>query len=215
MLGNEWHIISYCDIFIEEILSLWRFCMLFSITYSAALSLALFLAGVPDPQAKAASNSKTTISGKTMNSDDAFAKKAAEGGIAEVKFGQLAEDKGNSPTVKDFGKRMVADHTKANEQLEKEAAKEKVDLPTKMTNRDQMAYDRLSKLSGASFDRVYARDMVRDHRADIVEFQAESKSGHKDWTKTFATQTLPTLQEHLKQAEEMLHAVESSKTHKS
>jgi putative membrane protein len=189
--------------------------MFLSIVCSAALSLAPLLGGLPGIQAKSVSNPQVNTAGKTMNTDDDFAKRAAEGGIAEVKFGQLAENKGDSQAVKDFGKLMVADHTKANELLQKEAAQEKVDLPAKMTNKDQMAYDSLSKLSGASFDKAYARDMVRDHRADITEFETESNSGHKDWTKTFATQTLPTLREHLKQAEEMLHAVEPSKTHKS
>jgi putative membrane protein len=189
--------------------------MFLSVICSAALGLASLLSGLPGPQAKNVSNPKVNTASEVMNTDDTFVKKAAEGGAAEVKFGQLAEDKGNSQAIKDFGKRMVADHTKSNEQLQKEAAQEKIDLPAKMTSRDQTAYDRHSKLSGVSFDRAYARDMVRDHRADILEFEAESKSGHKDWTKTFATQTLPTLREHLKQAEEMLHAVEPSKNHKS
>ena len=188
--------------------------MLFPITHSV-LSMALLLTGPPAHQAKADSNLRRVVEDKSMNADNSFAKKAAAGGIAEVKFGELAEDKGNSQAVKDFGKRMVADHTKANEQLQKEAAQEKIDLPAKMTSKDQMAYDRLTKLSGPSFDRAYARDMVRDHRADILEFQSESKSGHEEWTKTFATQTLPTLKEHLKQAEQMLHTVEPSKTRKS
>jgi putative membrane protein len=189
--------------------------MLFSITHSAVLGMALFLTSPTDHQAKTDPNLRRVVEGKPISADKIFATKAAAGGIAEVKFGELAEDKGNSQAVKDFGKRMVADHTKANEQLQKEAAQEKVDLPTKMTSKDQMAYDRLSKLSGPAFDRAYARDMVRDHRADILEFQSESKSGHKEWTKTFATQTLPSLREHLKQAEEMLHTVEPTKTRKS
>lgn len=193
--------------------------MFLSILCSAVLSLGMIapLADPPSAQSKRAPDPKAAavVPGKEGNMDNTFAKKAAEGGIAEVKFGQLAEEKGTSQAVKDFGKRMVADHTKANEQLQKDAAQEKMTLPTTMTNKDQMAYDRLSKLSGASFDRAYARDMVRDHRADIAEFETESNSGHVQWTKTFASQTLPTLKEHLKQAEEMLHAVEPSRTHKS
>jgi Domain of unknown function (DUF4142) len=49
-----------------------------------------------------------------MNSDHEFAMKAASGGLAEVKLGHLAEERGMNPAVKEFGKRMVADHSKAN-----------------------------------------------------------------------------------------------------
>lgn len=191
-------------------------------TYAAAFGLVAFLAGSaanaqsnakadPTPTSKAASSKGTT----RMISDATFAREAAEGGIAEVKFGQLAEDKGSSQEVKNFGKRMVTDHTKADDQLKADAAKEKFTLPTDMSKRDQMAYDRLSKLSGSAFDRAYSRDMVRDHRADVAEFLNESKHGKQEWTKDFALQNLPTLRDHLKQAEEMLHKVEPAKTSKS
>jgi putative membrane protein len=191
-------------------------------TYAAAFGLLAFLAGNPataqsnakadpTPTSKATSSKHTT----RMISDSTFAREAAEGGIAEVKFGQLAEEKGSSQEVKDFGKRMVTDHTKGNDQLKADAAKEKFTLPTDMSKRDQMAYDRLSKLSGSAFDRAYGRDMVRDHRADVAEFLNESKNGKQEWTKDFASHTLPTLREHLKQAEEMLHKVEPAKTGKA
>lgn len=191
-------------------------------TYAAAFGLAAFLAGSPasaqsnaktdpTPTSKATSSKHTT----RMISDSTFAREAAEGGIAEIKFGQLAEEKGSSQEVKDFGKRMVTDHTKASDQLKADAAKEKFTLPTDMSKRDQMTYDRLSKLSGSAFDRAYARDMVRDHRADVAQFLSESRHGKQDRTKDFALQTLPTLREHLKQAEEMLHKVAPAKTVKS
>lgn len=192
------------------------------VTYSAAFGLLAFLsAGPATAQSKTktdpAPNSKTTSSKHTtrMISDTTFAREAAEGGIAEVKFGQLAEEKGSSQEVKDFGKRMVTDHTKANDQLKADASKEKFTLPADMSKRDQIAYDRLSKLSGTAFDRAYARDMVRDHRADVAEFANESKNGKQEWTKDFALQTLPTLRDHLKQAEDMLHKVEPAKNNKS
>lgn len=191
-------------------------------TYAAAFGLLAFPAGSPaSPQSNAktdptpTSNATSSKHTTRMISDSTFAREAAEGGIAEIKFGQLAEEKGSSQEVKDFGKRMVTDHTKASDQLKADAAKEKFTLPTDMSKRDQMTYDRLSKLSGSAFDRAYARDMVRDHRADVAQFLTESKNGKQDWTKDFASQTLPTLREHLKQAEEMLHKVAPAKTAKS
>jgi putative membrane protein len=192
-------------------------------TYLAAFSmLALFPAGLTalaktnparSDTPKAVAKHKTA---STTLSDTDFARSAAEGGVAEVKLGQLAEEKGSSQEVKDFGKRMVADHTKIDDQLQKDAAKEKVTLPNTMSKRDQETYDRLSKLSGKAFDRAYARDMVRDHRADIAAFKNESKDGQQQWTKQFASQTLPTLQDHLRLAEKVLHSVQPTTTaHKS
>lgn len=140
---------------------------------------------------------------KANKSDVTFAKKAAEGGNAEVKMGQLAQDKGESIAVKEFGKRMEQDHTQAGEKLKDLAGKENIDLPTGMNTSDQQVYDRLSKLSGQAFDIAYMRDMVKDHTADISEFQQEAKNGTDEKLKSFASDTLPTLQDHLKQAQQI------------
>jgi len=155
---------------------------------------------------KATATTKPTATVKVM-SDASFAKIADEGGLAEVKLGQLAEDKGSSQAVKDFGKRMVTDHTQADGQLKTAASTDKITLPTQVTAREEATYDRLSKLSGAAFDRAYARDMVRDHEADIAMFQREAKYGKDTSIKSFASQTLPTLQDHLKEAQQMLQSV--------
>jgi putative membrane protein len=84
--------------------------------------------------------------------DTNFAKQAAMGGMAEVKLGQLAVDKGSSDFVKQFGQKMVDDHGKANDQLKSVAAKDSITLPTDISPKDQALFDRLSKLSGAAFD---------------------------------------------------------------
>jgi putative membrane protein len=135
--------------------------------------------------------------------DTVFAKKAAQGGMAEVKLGQLAQQKGTADSVKKFGARMVEDHGKAGDELKQVAAQEKITLPTDVSAKDKATYDMLSKLSGAAFDRAYARDMVRDHEEDIADFNKEINGGHNPAVKDFATQTLPTLEDHLKEAKEM------------
>jgi putative membrane protein len=142
-------------------------------------------------------------------SDTDFAKDAAEGGLAEVKLGELAQQKGSSDSVKDFGKRMVEDHTQANDKLKQVASQENMKLPENLNKHDQKVYDRLSQLSGAEFDRAYARDMVRDHKNDIAAFQQEANSGQDSAVKNFASQTLPTLQDHLKMAQQMEKEVAS------
>lgn len=117
--------------------------------------------------------------------------------------------------VKDFGKLMVTDHTKSSKQLQEDAEKQKVTLPAEMTKSEQAAYDYLAKLSGQSFDRAYARDMVRHHKAAVAEFQKETAHGQSGWTKSFASENLPALRDQVKEAEKMLHAVEPAKSSKS
>ncbi len=144
-------------------------------------------------------------------SDSQFAKKAAQGGMAEVKMGQLALDKGTSDSVKKFGQRMVEDHSKAGDQLKQAALQTNTTLPNDISARDKATFDALSKLSGAAFDRAYARDMVRDHEEDIAEFNKEANGGQNSAMKDFASKTLPTLQDHLKQAKEMRQNVSASR----
>jgi putative membrane protein len=142
--------------------------------------------------------------------DHSFMTKAAQGGLAEVQMGQLAQQNGQSQEVKDFGQRMVTDHTKANDQLKQVASEKGVNLPDSPSSKDKAEYDRLSKLHGEAFDRAYSKMMVSDHKKDIAEFKQEASSGSDSQVKNFASQTLPTLQEHLQMAEKMNSTEKSS-----
>ena len=117
-------------------------------------------------------------------------------------MGELAKDHASNAAVKEFGQRMVDDHTKVNDELKSIAGRKSITLPAEMGAAEQAAYDRLSKLNGAAFDRAYMADMVKDHRADITEFRRESEHGADPDLKAFAAKTLPTLEEHLRKAEE-------------
>ncbi len=182
---------------------------------AASLSLSFVLAA-PAAFAQTAGTKETTKpTSKTATAtrpvtDASFAKEAAEGGMAEVKLGQLAEDKGASQQVKDFGKRMVDDHSKADDQLKSAASSDKIALPDKLNTKEQAEYDRLSKLSGTAFDRAYARDMLRDHETDVAAFRREANDGKDASIKNFASQTLPTLQDHLKTARQMYSSVSAT-----
>lgn len=149
----------------------------------------------PTNQAQAAANSPVM--------DATFAKNAARGGVAEVKLGELAQRNGSSRDVKEFGRRMETDHSKADDQLKDIASRNNITLPTEMNKKDEATYDRLSKLTGPEFDREYAHEMVMDHQKDIAQFQKEAQNGSNPDVKKFASETLPTLEDHLKQAREM------------
>lgn len=140
-------------------------------------------------------------------SDAEFAEIAAEGGLAEVKMGELAEEKGTFQVVKDFGKHMITDHGKANDELKAAAAKEKITLSSEMSAKDQEEYAQLSRLAGEAFDRAYAQDMVSDHTANITVFNYEARVGKEGPIQSFAFQTMPTLEEHLNLAREMEHSI--------
>lgn len=139
--------------------------------------------------------------------DHSFAMKAAQGGMAEVELGKLATEKGQNQQVKAFGQRMVDDHTKANDDLKSIAANKSINLPTSLDAKDQSTKDRLSKLSGAEFDKAYMRDMVNDHEKDVAEFRKEADHGQDPDLKAFAHKTLPVLEEHLRMAKEADAAV--------
>jgi putative membrane protein len=140
-------------------------------------------------------------SANRMGSDTSFVTKAAQGGMAEVKLGQLATEKASSPDVKAFGQQMVDDHSKANDELKNLASKKGETLPTDIDAKDQAKYDRLSKMSGAEFDKAYMADMVSDHKTDVSEFRRESQRGTDPDIKAWAAKTLPTLEHHLQMAE--------------
>lgn len=148
---------------------------------------------------------------KMMKSSDAtFALKAAQGGLAEVKLGQLALEKASSPDVKSFAQKMVDDHSKANDQLKEAAGKDRMTLPNTMDAKDQSLYNELRDLSGPAFDKAYMKAMVKDHEEDIKEFHKEANKGANADIKSFASTTLPTLQEHLELAKTTEQKVSSS-----
>jgi putative membrane protein len=160
-------------------------------------------------------SSSTGRSATSKTSDTTFIKKAAEGGLAEVQLGQLAAQKAESQQVKQFGQRMVDDHTKANDQLKQVASEKGVNIPEKLDAKDAATKARLEKLSGAEFDRAYMADMVRDHTKDVREFENEANTAKDPAVKNFASQTLPTLKDHLKEAKSVASQVGATTAHKS
>jgi putative membrane protein len=136
----------------------------------------------------------------TTSADRKFVRAAAQGGVAEVELGKLAAEKGFSEDVKKFGQRMVDDHTKAGDQLKDIASRKGITVPTKLSAKDRMTKDRLSKLSGDPFDQAYMNDMVKDHTQDVADFKRESSSGTDSDVKNFASSNLPTIEDHLREA---------------
>jgi putative membrane protein len=132
-----------------------------------------------------------------------FVEEAASGGMMEVELGRHAATQASSDRVKDFGRRMVADHEEANDDLKQVAQRDSITLPATMSKHDRQEVDRLTKLHGPAFDRAYMEAMVADHEKDVATFREQSRSAEDPDVKDFATRTLPTLESHLQMARDI------------
>jgi putative membrane protein len=185
------------------------------LSLSAAVPLVAGAAGAADnasSSTSAKSSTMTQAKNELSSSDKKFVEKAAQGGVAEVEMGKLAAQKAQSAEVKQFGERMVKDHSAANDKLMKLASDKGVAASNEMDASTKREYDKLSKLSGAQFDQEYMKSMVSDHEKDVKEFQSEAKSAKDPDVKSFAENTLPTLEEHLKMAKSAEASVKREKT---
>ena len=158
---------------------------------------------------------------KLSEKDKSFAKEAAMGGMAEVELGKLAQQNAQNDDVKQFGSRMVQDHSAANQQLTPILAAKDLTVPTQLDEKHRKTLDKLSKMRGAEFDRSYMHEMVEDHDKDVKKFRQEAEHGNDADLKAFAQKTLPVLEQHQKLAHDIsrsLTAVGSSheqKEHRS
>lgn len=144
-------------------------------------------------------NKKDTVTNAMTVSDNVadFAVKAANGGMMEVEMGKLAEEKGASKGVKDFGAMMVKDHTSANDKIKSMAAAKNITLPATVSDDSKKAIDKLSGETGKDFDKDYIDKMVSDHKDDIDLFEKAAKDSSYGDFQSFAVKTLPTLYKHL------------------
>ncbi|MBS0536891.1 MAG: DUF4142 domain-containing protein [Proteobacteria bacterium] len=141
------------------------------------------------------------MTGKASKADQAFLKEGIQGDMAEVKMGELAQQKGDADSVKTFGETLVTDHGDHLKKLQGMAQQMGAQAPTAPSAKQKADYDRLSKLSGAKFDREFARHMVTDHKKDIARYEAEAKKTGP--LAELAKETVPTLQKHLKMAQDL------------
>lgn len=161
-----------------------------------AASLGALLMAAP---AWAQSGSPQSLSSQ----DKTFVTKAGAGNLAEAQLGQLAEQKGETPAVKEFGRWMATDHTFANNWL-MGLAKEIPEIPhPTLTAKDKTLMQKLEGLNGAQFDRQYLSAMVQDHEQTVGAFETEAKDGQNPKIKGYAETLLPTLQQHLTEAREL------------
>ena len=132
---------------------------------------------------------------------ETFLKKAIEGNFAEVSMGELAQKNGQSEDVKSYGKVLSTDHGAANQKAMDAAKGLGMNPPTGPNAKQKADYDKMSKMSGAAFDKMFATHMVADHQKDIAEYKKAAKN--KDAGGEYAAGQIETLQKHLEAAKSL------------
>ena len=133
--------------------------------------------------------------------DQKFLDRAWNINTAEVRLGDLARQRATTADVKAFGKRMVTDHTKLDQELTALATKHGAALPKSIDRHHQELIDKLSKLSGSDFDKQYMTAMIEGHEKAVSAFEKESKDAAQTDVDKWSAQALPILNEHLQLAE--------------
>jgi len=146
--------------------------------------------------------SSSAFAQSKANKDSAnFVKTAIQHNFAEIDAGKLAQEKGNSPAVKEYGAMLVKDHSEANGKAETVARQMNVEPPTSADVTHKASYLKLKVLSGDTFDRTFMNDMVKDHEADVKKFQQQATKN--DAAGNMAKEILPKLQTHLAEAKKV------------
>ncbi len=191
-----------------------------SLVCSASMLLAISTAvaqnqpGAAQRQPNMPSQQSTSPAAGTMGSneisenqqqmaDRAFVSKALEGGTAEVQLGQLAQQKSQSEDVKQFGQKMVEDHTQLGDQMKPIAQQLGVKEPKGPSKKDKQLMAKLEGLSGPQFDEAYIQAMVKDHKQDLKEFRNEAQNAQDPNVKQAAQQGAGVISQHLQMIQQI------------
>lgn len=136
--------------------------------------------------------------------DVLFAQLLTEGSLAEIALGELAADRAEVSAVGEFARRMIDDHSAANEKLSGIAEQTKIPLPEELNEEHVAMRDRLQELDGREFDIAYMRGQVVDHQKAVLLLIWEIDDGQSKELKQYAAATLPTVMEHLRLAREIV-----------
>ena len=150
----------------------------------------------PDAATTQTSQTSETSNSELSSADRKFVLQTAEGGMAEVEAGKLAQQHGQSDAVKEIGATLVEDHTQANEELKQVASEQGIDLPQQIGRKKQNALSKLEQATAEEFDRVFLRQQEKNHRQGIERFEHVAEQSENEAIKQFAAKKLPTLRKH-------------------
>ena len=130
-----------------------------------------------------------------------FLTEAIQGNYAEAQMGELAQKNGQRADVKSFGQMLATDHNAANQKAMEAAKSLSVNAPSGPDAKQKADHEKMAKMNGAAFDKMFAKHMVADHKKDIAAYQKASKK--QDAAGQYAQGSLPTLQKHLEEAQKI------------
>lgn len=131
-----------------------------------------------------------------------FLQNASGANMAEVEGAQLAEQKAQSPMVKQLAQTLLQDHQQLQQQLTTVEQQDGVQVKPNVTAADKSQMKKLQKMSGAQFDKRFVQDQIKDHKKDIKKFEDAAQKIDDPQVKQLAQQGLPVLQKHLGMAQQ-------------
>ncbi|MBD1876465.1 DUF4142 domain-containing protein [Nodosilinea sp. FACHB-131] len=137
--------------------------------------------------------------------DQEFFKLAYQGNNAEIDTSRLALEKSQDQAIRQYAQRMIDEHTRANEVLTQQASEQGFELPSERVDPlDQAIAAQLTQLSGAEFDQAYVGVQANAHLKAIALYRTEVAQGESPDLTAYASQLLPSIEEHYEMANAML-----------
>jgi putative membrane protein len=141
---------------------------------------------------------------KVSPRDKEFLKMAAVADMTEAHLGEMAENKAARSGIKEFGQTLAKDQTKAYQELTVLDNKLGLTTPKGINARRNRLAEQLADLKGKRFDGQFLRDEVLDHKRVLAAYKREAQHGKDPDVKAYANQELPSMEDHLREAEKLL-----------
>ena len=132
---------------------------------------------------------------------EAFVQSVAASDLLEINLGTMAMNKAEAPTVKDFGHRMVTNHTAIQVIIGKIAVAQEITLPTEIAADDMAIVTTLEALSGDEFDKAYMAYLADENPKILAMYRWQYDNCTDPTVKPFASQTMPIIGTHARLAE--------------
>jgi putative membrane protein len=132
-----------------------------------------------------------------LNKDSEFIREVAADHLLEIRLGTIAQEKATNSAVRQFGERMVTDHTSMLDQWRALVTKSGFPFQPGLRDEQEEEVERLEKASGTEFDRAYMTSMVQDHQNAVTKFQTKGQSANSIQVRELVNIGLPVLQQHV------------------
>lgn len=138
-----------------------------------------------------------------VRADSLFIRDVASTNLLEIQLGKLAQQKAANSAVKEFGKRLVGDHTNLELQWFNTISKHGMTFRPGLSSIHQQQLSQLQAVSGAEFDRAFMTAMIQGHETAVSNLQSGGQSAHSTVVRDLATSVLPVVEQHLSTARQI------------